>query len=177
MPKTYEKGRPDQIKLLAEVMAEHHPELAELGVRVGLVNVLPACSEDGEPTGPAIKFAGAAVAAQVKLTTPAQRVHVDYDAIVSIDNARWNELSDESRAALLDHELTHLEVAKDKDGVAIITDDLRPKLKTRPDDFIVTGFYEVIKRHGDAALEYRSVYQIVTCEDGQRAWDFAGAAV
>jgi hypothetical protein len=58
---------------------------------------------------------------------------------------------------LYDHELTHLKVVTDVHGAVIMDDDRRPKLKTIPDDIVMTGFLSVIRHYGEQALEYRSL--------------------
>lgn len=157
MPRTYAKGDGDTIALLNKAIEAYHAELKELNVRVGVILVSPPKNAEGEPTGAAVTHAGHEVLATVKLTTPADRVFSPYDAIVRIDQERFDLMIEEQQLALLDHELTHLVVRRDDDGHPLLTEDLRPKLALKPDDIFVTGFAEVAERHGEHSVEVRTM--------------------
>src|ERR1019366_9477538 len=61
-------------------------------------------------------------------------------------------LSETRRLALLDHELTHLVLRCDEDGLK--HDDIgRPTFKIKQHDFDLGGFAEVVERHGEASVE------------------------
>lgn len=64
------------------------------------------------------------------------------------------------RLALLDHELTHLEVVE-QGGKFKVTGDGRPKIYMRPDDWTFTGFKEIVERHGTESYEYEEVAWLV----------------
>lgn len=174
MPKVYDNGSPATYKLLKTVMDTYHPELVEVNVSIGIVMVTAARNEAGEPTGPAITKGGNPVAAQIRKTIAKQRLHMveKRDALIEIDADQWAVMEDDHRLALLDHELTHIEIRRDENLAPVITDDLRPALKLKPDDFALTGFFEVIKRHRRAALEYQSVKSVVFDQRGQGLFDF-----
>lgn len=84
---------------------------------------------------------------------------------VLIDADRWSELSESSRRALIDHELEHVVVRKGDDGAILTDDDLRPKLRLKPDDWVLTGFRCIVDRHGDSALEAMALHTL---------WDMHG---
>ena len=69
------------------------------------------------------------------------------DASIVIDQDAWGDLSDQSRIALIDHELEHLERylrAKNEP----LEDDLgRPKLKVKLHDWQLGGFRSISERH------------------------------
>lgn len=157
MSKIYEKADADVMAILDDVMQEYHPELASLDLAIGVTMVTPNINEKGEPTGPAITLHGAPAAACIKLVKIKDRIHNGLDAAIDIDKERWENYSDGERRALLDHELTHLVIVRDGDGVMKTHDDMRPKLAMRPDDFTLTGFHEVIERHGTDAIEFQSI--------------------
>lgn len=144
-----------------EAMKKWHQALHDAKVRVG---ILYAESEDG----PAIKKGGYAVLALVGPLSLKWRVLTDLDALITIDKTQWDELEDDSKVAVLDHELSHLDVVTEDNGFGgtrIKRDDIgRPKLKTIDGDWNGgDGFIEVIKRHGEAAIELinsRKVYGV-----------------
>lgn len=143
-----------------------HTDLDRAGVEVG---VIFAAAEDG----PSIKSKGAAVAATMQVVSLKDRVLKEVDAQMVIALEVWKKLDDDQRHALVDHELTHLALkhcwtvtVKGADGEPTgetefhcERDDLgRPKLVTVPGDIDVGDAFEaVIKRHGPAAMEYRSL--------------------
>lgn len=172
--KVFHKADESVMGVVRDMIREHHPDVEGAGVRVGVIMVEPATNEDGEVVAPAVKFAGAEAVAVCRKVARKMRTLLPYEAIIEVDMNRWQELSDESRAALLDHEITHIEVVRGDDGQVAMDDDLRPKIRLRPDDFILTGFYSVIERHGADALEYQSVSRLID-EHGQRLFAFASA--
>jgi hypothetical protein len=58
--------------------------------------------------------------------------------------------------------LTHFQLSLNKEGEQKIDDIGRPKLHMRPDDFMLTGFFEVVRRHGEFAGEAKAVREVHT---------------
>ncbi len=82
----------------------------------------------------------------------ADRAEGKADATVTVDGNRYDEWPLARLDAILDHELTHLELSL-KDG-AVQCDDLgRPKLRMRKHDQQYGWFNEVAERHGEDAVE------------------------
>jgi hypothetical protein len=155
MPTTYEPADKQTAGLIAQVRKEHHPDLEGAGVTVSAL-FAQKFDKDGDEL-PALKKAGYPVAAMIQVTSLADRARGLRDAKLTICHYAWERLPEASRLALIDHELTHLQIVFDKDG-ALDHDDLgRPKLKTRPHDYELTGFVEVAQRHGEAAVEVRAL--------------------
>lgn len=160
MPVTYGLPDADVTELLDRAMREFHPDLAEHGVRVG---VLMAASDTDAP---AVKAHGYAAVASVRVVPLKDRLTKGYDAELVLDRDHWLRINARRKLALLDHELTHLEVKRravkmpkgyQGDPVTVVdTDDLgRPKLRTRKGDVCAgDGFKEVVARHGDDADEF-----------------------
>lgn len=154
------------VTLLANVMKQYHPRLSDLEVRVG---ILMAYNADGPP----VKHGGYPALAKIKPVPLKDRVTKGFDAELLIDEQAWKELSKETQAALLDHELSHLSlvVKEDENGREIVQiDDIgRPKLKTVPGDWNTgDGFREVVARHGEASIEF---------ENARKAHAYATAAL
>jgi hypothetical protein len=159
MPIVFEKAPQDVRELLQLVIQEHHKELADANVSVGVLMQTKFDNDDNEL--PSLKCHGAYANAVVRVVSRKDRTHRDEDAEITIDAVIWRTLSERCQKALLDHELTHLIVKRDRKTQKFKLDDLnRPCLGMIPDDFTLTGFLDVVRRHGDAALEYQSVTRV-----------------
>lgn len=155
-------GLPDDdvLHLLAEIMRQHHRPLHMAEVKVGVL----MCSE--------LKHGGYPAYATIKVVPLKDRLTKEYDAELVIDRSSWEHLRHRHRRALLDHELSHIAVAKfvereSEDGeitCTFSTDDIgRPKLKTVNGDWNGSdGFREVVKRHGDWAIEFLNAKRVHT---------------
>ena len=152
MPVTYELATPDTVALLHMVREQHHETRGLDAVRFGVLLAHGPVDKYGIKSSPAIKgHAGAPAAAKVKTVPLKDRVTKEYDVEMILDGDEWPKLTQRQQIAILDHELTHVCLG---DG----TDDLgRPKIKMRDEDFIAWGFWEVIQRHGPAAMEHRAL--------------------
>jgi hypothetical protein len=154
MSKTYEVVDRETDALIAKVLRTHHEELHREGVTIGGLFVTHE-DKHGMPQ-PAIKNRGYPIAAQIQITSLSDRVRGLADAKLTIDHFFWDKLPEASKLALIDHEVTHLILAMDDDGPK--RDDFgRPMLKIRPHDWELTGFVDVVERHGEAAVEMRSL--------------------
>lgn len=153
----YRKTDQEVDDLLLKVMKANHPDLAAHKVTVQTVfAVAPRRKGTGEPKGPALRHHGYPALAVIARIPAKKRLRGSKDAELTLDGDRWPDLTDEEKWALLDHELEHLQVAKDKDGGPKLDDANRPKLKMRPHDCEVGAFFEVVKRNGRAAPESRA---------------------
>lgn len=169
--KFYEKPSADQLALLQEVMSTYHQQ--RLGdVTIGLLVAHAECYEDtGEPKGPALLVRGVPALGATKINSLKLRAHGLEDAEIVIDGDRWKDLSRGQRLALIDHELTHLELNTTDSGT-VRRDDLdRPRLKMRGHDHEFGWFDEVAERHGAASIEVHQAKRFVA-DHGQYYFDF-----
>lgn len=152
---TYRKADSDALALIKELIGDNHPELVEAGVKVGArFAYAPRDDNTGEPKGPALKHHGYEAAAIVKIVSQKDRVMGFPDAVIDIDGLAWEQdWSDERKRAVLDHELTHLEVKRDDEGNIQLDDCHRPKLKMRLHDWQLGGFESIAQRHKEQAIE------------------------
>jgi len=152
--KIFEKCPPEVDELLEEVVSKVHPRLREAEVTFGCVF---ARNEDEKGNiKPAVKRHGVPASAMIAITSAEDRTRGLEDAKLTIDAHIWNRMKPDERRALLDHELTHIIV----DGEE--TDDLgRPKLKSRPHDWEIWGFAEIVQRHGRNAPEFRAAEKLM----------------
>lgn len=154
--------------LIAEAIRRYHPDLESHEVNVAAMFAVN--DEDSEK--PAVKLHGYPCLAVVKINSYALRAKGLADAEITIDRRRWDDLSPEERLALIDHELTHLTVAKDKHGHAKADNAGRPKLKMRLHDVQYGGFMGIAERHGEASQEAQQARALQT-EHGQLLFSWA----
>lgn len=157
---TYGLPDDDVIQLLNAVMEKNHRPLHLAEVRVGVL-----MTHD-------LKHGGYPAYATIKVVPLKDRLTKEYDAELVIDRGEWEHLRHKHRKALIDHELSHLAVAKfvereSEDGeisCTFATDDLgRPKLKLVKGDWNGSdGFREVVKRNGDWAIEFLNAKRVHT---------------
>jgi len=146
----YDKADEQTIALINEILNEYHPELASAEVTI---EAMMAYDDKG---GFPVKHGGYPALAVIKISSLKNRVKGFADAEITIDAENFKSMSEPQRRALIDHELTHLVVATDKEGVIKTDDCNRPKLKIRKHDYQMGWFTEIAKRHGSNSPE---VYQ------------------
>jgi hypothetical protein len=173
MSKRYERQAESStiVELLCVVRAKWHPHLADVAI-----DVLTVCEYDEESGEelPCLKHHGYPAAATIKVMSHERRAQGAGDALLTIDAIAWHALAYLARVALLDHELTHVELVK-KDGAVALDDLRRPKLKLRLHDIKIEGFESVMARHREHALETMAVRRC-RHDSGQYFWDFDGVA-
>jgi hypothetical protein len=153
MPMTLDKADAFTQEMLDEVMDQYHGGLRDLEVRVGLLMV-----SDPEDSGrPILKLHGYPAAATIKVNSLEQRAQGMPDCTIKIDRATWDRLNEAQRRATLDHELYHIDIQHDDEGMPRYDDQGRPKIKLRLHDLVVGGFAAIIRRHGAAALESTAI--------------------
>lgn len=161
MPTTYTLPDDELHQLLAQVMERYHRPLHDAGVKVG---VLMASNENSH----AVSSGGYPAIACIKVVALKDRVTKGYDAELLIDLVEWGAYRDRHKRALLDHELSHLQLAKHRytkdefdqpKDIYFDRDDLgRPKLKLVKGDWNCgDGFKSVVERHGEWAIEFLNV--------------------
>lgn len=153
MRKRIEKADAAVVTLLNHAATKWHPDLIKAQVRVTPLMVHPPVDKSGNPSGPALKLAGAPCVAKITVASARDRLLAKTDAIVEIAADVWERLDDAQRLALVDHELEHLIVKRDDKGEIQTHDDCRPCLATQPDDWVLTGFASVVERHGQSSVE------------------------
>lgn len=135
-----EYKRADEVaEIGAEIMEAHHPHL--LGVRVAFVFMDKTPKSKGkEVLGRAKKISG--LPAFLSLgpdTLPDFYADQPFDFfVIEISEEVWERLTAKGQRALVDHELSHLEIEEDDEGgvnLAVVGHD-------------VTEFEAVLRRHG-----------------------------
>jgi hypothetical protein len=161
MGKTYEKAPASVGKMAEKVMKSCHSDLHKQGVTIDFVFA-------NNENGPAVSHGGYPAAAVCRILGLKDRALGRADAEITIDQSDWDAMSEAQQEALLDHEITHLTLARDSKTDEIRFDDLnRPRLKMKKHDFHFGWFESVARRHGRDSIE---VYQ------ARKMWTDAGQA-
>lgn len=170
---TFTLANDDMNRLLERARAEWHKDLNDNGVTVSCIVAIAKLDEEGNPMGDALKHHGVACFAVVRIVKQSDRVQGMADAEITLDGDRWAFLDDAERLAILDHELTHIEIVKE-DGAVKLDDGGRPKLKLRAHDYEHGWFNETAKRHGPKSQEVQQAQQLFDA-DGQSYFGFVGS--
>jgi hypothetical protein len=170
---------------IREVIESYYPDLVEAHAKIGAVFARPTLDADGDPTGPAMVKDERQIMARIKKNSEEDRAGGKDDATITFDAEEWKRLDDEpdgylQQRALVDHELMHLIVQREKGDPeqpgrkgAIKTDDLgRPKFKMKPHDWEITGFRAVAERHGKHSYEKQEARRFHDTH-GNLLFDFA----
>lgn len=145
----YDKA-PDEVFLLVnEVRDQYHPDLVEAGATI---DVLFAFNDKGNP----VASGGYPALAVIRIISLKNRVKGMSDAEITIDGDVYKGMNDLQRRALIDHELHHLMVKRDKENNIQFDDADRPKFKMRKHDYQMGWFRAIAVRHGKNSPE---VYQ------------------
>lgn len=154
--KTYTAASDDLETHINRMRTKCHQDLEH--VTIGALFIL-----DTDKGLPCLKLAGYPCAAIVKITSLRERASGSPDAVIIVDQATWFTLKAEQRAALIDHELTHLERCRDKKTQQRLVDAIdRPKLRMRRHDHQFGWFDDVAERHGEASFEVHQAMQLFT---------------
>ena len=178
MATTYRRAEDAIREQVYAVMERHHPELKGAGVTVDVLWCEATVSESsGEMIAGNLKHGGRAAWGTIRITSQKERALGRMDAEMTLCEWAWkHRLSGKrERDALIDHELTHLQIVREQGGVKL-GDSLpppkkdgcgRPRLKSRQHDVELGLFYEVADRHKAYAPEAIVVREVFATEKGQ----------
>lgn len=166
MSAIYSKAPADVAERVLPLLEKNHFELFQFKLKIDLIFAHSTVDENGEPTGPAVSHGGYAALAVARNLSTKDRVMGRGDCEIVIDADRWPLLSDPEKDALLDHELEHFQIAKDKEGAPKLDDIRRPKLKIRKHDHQFGWFDNIARRHGLASPEVRQFQELCYCDAG-----------
>lgn len=155
MSVTYTKADADVMAVVQAMRDRYHEFLRQADVRIG---VLMAANENGD----AVTHGGYPALAKIKIVPLRDRITKGFDAEIHIDQSRWDSFSDERKAAVIDHELSHITTKLNADPESELSwavDDIgRPKLSSVKGDWNVgDGFAAVVARHGSEAVEFENI--------------------
>lgn len=171
MPKEYKLAPKPVRTVTAKLLKKYHEELSKAEIDIAIVFVNAGQDKTGFPI-PAIVKNGKICAAKIGNTTTIHRVCGLADVIMQIDEQIWDKLRTETRDALIDHELTHLEISKDKDGYPMTDAAGRPVIQMKPHDVELGIFQEIVARHKAAAIDSHVIQALYESPAGQTAFGF-----
>lgn len=144
--KIYDRAPESVCTRVRNIIEKWHPDLKASNAVIDVVSA----QTDGEH---AVMLHGHPCYAVVRITNPKERAMGRGDAEIVFDRAKYEALTSEQQDALLDHELYHLKVDKDKFGAFQLDDHRRPKLKMRQHDRQFGWFDVIASRHGADSIE------------------------
>lgn len=171
---TYLTPGKEQHEALQTALKKYHPRLIEAKTTICMLVVFAEIDEHGEPVGQALNLHGTPAYAVTRIFPLKLRAHGLADAEILVDGERWKDMPNKTRIALLDHELTHIDLVF-KDNVLQVDDLGRAKLTMRHHDYTHGWFTEVVERHGKASIESLQARRFVD-ESGQLYLDFTTKA-
>jgi len=158
---TFRKASAEVNQIVEEMLEKYHGPLQEAGVQIECLFAYALQDENGDSTGPALKLGGYPCNAIVRVLNLKDRTVGRGDAEIVIDGDQWDTWSDEQKAALIDHEIEHLELKTDSNGL-VVRDDLdRPKLRLKKHDHQFGWFDSIARRHGAASFEVQQYRELV----------------
>lgn len=146
MPKVYEPAPPEVKRRADKLIERNHTDLWKVEAHIDYL----FASND---TGDAVSHGGYPALAVVRIVNLKDRTKGMGDAEITIDAAKYLRMTPEQQDALLDHELHHLIVMRDDDGLAKLDDQGRPRFKMRKHDWQMGWFTEIAERHGMNSVE------------------------
>jgi Putative phage metallopeptidase len=153
MPASYEKTNA-LVPIIERLIGSkpYHADLNNTGISVQVLFY-----HDEEQ----LKHRGMPAYAYVKATNIKERALGQKDATIVVDFASWSKMNEARRVALVDHELYHLTIKKDKDMANEFDDLGRPKIKMRKHDIEFGWFVEIAQEHKQDSIEVFQATQLV----------------
>jgi len=168
----YEKAKPNILEIISGTMETYHGGLHDVEVLIDVLMATPSANDNGDLIGPAIMVNGYQAAACIKILSYKQRVARGFDAELIIDADQWETWTDKERIAVIDHELTHLELSIDDKGGVKRDDADRPKMRSKKHDRQLGWFDSVAKRHGSSSLEVTQCHKFLESQEYRQCYLF-----
>ncbi len=157
---TYEKADEKVIEMINRVADMYHQNLKGNEVKFLAIMAYAPLDEEGNRKRPAITKSGNACSAFIRVLPLKERLVKEADAEITIDGDVWEEYPEATRIAVIDHELSHLNVKLDKNGDLKRDALRRPMLKTIRDDIVYWGNSKIAERHGANSIEVLAAKQL-----------------
>jgi predicted transport protein len=153
MATTFEMADAATVALMERAMEIYHAELKRYEVKIGVIMAFGEEDKEGEIKRP-IMNQGVPCAAKVKIVSLKDRLTKGTDVEILLDGTMWQELDDDRKLAIFDHELEHLKLKINADGELERDSLKRPKIRTVFDSIGFWGFASIAERHGINSQEY-----------------------
>jgi hypothetical protein len=163
MPSTYQQASDDVREMAKSLMIQYHNELFEHEVKIDYLFAFGELdAETNEKLAPAIKHNGWPALGLASRTKLKDRVKGMGDCEILLDGDEWPKMNYAQQLALLDHELEHFEIKRDKYGNVEKDDIDRPKITIREHDRQHGWFDNIAQRHGINSNEVKQFREIIT---------------
>jgi hypothetical protein len=138
-------------------------------VKVDYLFAFADTDEDGQPINNALNKNGIRALGLCRKIGLKDRAKGMGDVEILIDHDHWKTIPEAEQRALLDHEMTHIQVCVNQRDEPKLDAIGRPKIKIRKHDVEVGWFASVAQRHGAASIEQIQAKQILD-KAGQYFW-------
>lgn len=165
----FERCPAEVMRLIDRIAEEFHPDLLNAGVRIDALFQFPKTNDKGQRVpNSGLKHHGYPAYAVARIVNTRDRAKGCGDVELTIDHHSWNEeLTDEEREAILDHELQHFEVVVDEADI-VQRDDLdHPCVRIRRHDRQFGWFDAIARRRGRHSIEVKQALELAEGEAGQ----------
>ena len=148
--------------LCQDLVVLYHSDLDSAAAKIDIVFAFR--DPDGEE--PAMEKEGHRMLGKSSTLSLKDRVKGMGDVEIILDGDAWHDMDLRKRMALLDHQLEHFEVKRDKVGNFIFDDLERPIIKMRNHDRRINFFDNVARRHRSDSMEVHQLQRLFA-EAGQ----------
>lgn len=168
---TYQRA-PETVNQLAnEIMCQFpdHKPLLDAKVKLDFVFAYADLDKHGQPKNDALTKNGVKALGIARKLSLKDRAMSRGDAEIALDADYWQQANRDVKWALLDHELHHLAVKVNPQGVVKRDDLNRPVIDIRHHDHDIGWFDLIAQRNGEASLE-RQQSRALMATSGQYYW-------
>lgn len=167
---TYELSNNELKDSLAAVMDQFHPHLRDAKLAVDILLAHAPRDGNDDPNGPAVRLHGYECCATIKILDLKNRVAGRGDVELLLDGDRCDTWSEDQLRAILDHELTHVELQVSDNGHLKRDDINRPLLRLRNHDHQFGWFDCVARRHGENSIEIQQAQQLTSMTETRQLY-------
>lgn len=168
---TFRKDDGTVADLIAKLQStyECYQEHRDARLQIDVVLAFADRDEDGEKLNDALSKNGRRALGIARVIRKKDRAMGRGDAEIALDGDHWETSNDAEQLALLDHELYHIVLKRDRDGNVKKDDMRRPMVRMRPHDDEIGWFRVIAARHGVNSAERQQAEQMFE-EAGQYYW-------
>jgi hypothetical protein len=138
----------------------HHTDLSNVGVKIDIIMAFAIEDDEGNKKFPTLTGGGYPVNGIARILGGKDRCCRGYDAEITLDGDKWDELTLEQQNAILDHEINHFVVKRNIKGEISYDKSGRPRLAMRKHDVQFGWFKIIAERHGVASAEVEQAAQL-----------------
>jgi hypothetical protein len=154
--KCFTLATPETHELCKQLIELYHPDMDSAAAKVDIVMAF----RDPDGDAPAMEKDGHRILGLASTIKLKDRVKGMGDCEIMLDGDAWENLTDKHKAALMDHELEHLEVKRDKIGDFVMDDLIRPVIKLRNHDRQFGWFDNIARRHRSDSMEVQQMQKL-----------------